>query len=309
MISATTTPTPIAPSRRRFLQGSLLTGAAALAGPALLSACGSGDIVSALNPKRIIVMGDGLSYLGTQRYTINVTDGSINNWAAQVAASYGVAVSDVAAGGTGYAQGLATVLGTTTSVESQITAFLATGGPRTDDLVLINAPMQDILGASASASDRATSGTSAGTALAVQVRRLIAAGAKNVVVINVYDLGKSPLAIALGQQTPYSTASSNFNKAFLIETEDIKPNLFVIELRSYIDRVVATPTSFIAAPRNVTGAACTTPDGTTCTPSTLVADALAGAGDGYLFADNLHPTPVIHRLFGAVAYNAIRGRY
>ena len=63
-------------SRRSLLRAGALGGLAVTVGSTgLLSACGSGDIVSALVPTRFISFGDGLSDLGQGstglRYTIN----------------------------------------------------------------------------------------------------------------------------------------------------------------------------------------------------------------------------------------------
>lgn len=285
-------------SRRRFLQGSLLGGAAALAGPALLSACGSGDIASALQPARLIVLGDGLSDLGDPRYTVN--DGSVNIWALQVASRYSLAVSDVGAGGTGYAEGLARVLGASPSVEAQVTAFLASGAPGADDVFLINAPMQDVIDSAASA----PAADAAGKALAAQVRRLIDAGARHVLVAGLYDLGKSPLAIALNQVAAYSAASLSFNSAFKIAASDLGTSLLFVDAAYYINLLVESPTSYGLT--NATTPVCTSTLVTDCTTATL----LAGVDyNDYLFADDRHFTPEAHRLLGNYAYDKLVGRW
>lgn len=298
MTTASTHSFALQPSRRRFLQGGLLAGAATLAGPVLLSACGSGDIVSALTPTRFIVMGDGLSFLGDPRYTVN--DGSINIWAQQLASRYGLSVTDVGAGGNGYAEGLARVLGAGPSVEAQVTAFLAGDTPGADDVFLVNAPMQDIWDAAASAA----AATTAGQALAAQVRRLIDAGAQHVLVANVYDLGKSPRAIALDQTTAYKESALAFNIAFKLAAVDLGASLLFVEMANYVDQLVESPAVYSLT--NVTAAVCTSATVTDCTTSTL----LPGVDpNDYLFADDIHFTPVVHRLFGDYAYNQLRLRW
>lgn len=285
--SAPAAPTP---SRRRFLQGGLLTGAAALAGPALLSACGSGDIVSALVPSRFIVLGDGLSYLGDPRYTVN--DGSINIWAERVADRFGL---DVVQGSTGFAAGYATVAG----VDAQISSVLAAGAPGANDVYLVNAPMQNVLNAPTDTAAAAA----AGTALATAVRRLITAGAKYVVVAGLYDLGKSPHAIAASQVSAYSSASLAFNDAFKVAAADLGATLLFVDLAYYINQVVDSPASYGLI--NATSAVCTTATADLCTTATLTDSAYVD----YLFADSIHFTPEAHRLFGDYTYDQLKSRW
>ena len=78
---------------------------AACASAALLTACGSSTVDSAVTPTRIVSFGDALSDVGYagKRYTIN--DGSTNIWAQQFAASYGRTLETSSAGGAGYARG------------------------------------------------------------------------------------------------------------------------------------------------------------------------------------------------------------
>ena len=84
--------------------------AAACTSAALLAACGSSSIESALKPARFVAFGDGFSdvgQVGGKRYTVN--DGTVNNWTQQVAATYGVTLTPASAGGSSYAQGNARI--------------------------------------------------------------------------------------------------------------------------------------------------------------------------------------------------------
>lgn len=286
MTSAKATPTAAEPSRRRFLQGSLLTGAAALAGPALLSACGDGDIVSALKPSRIRVLGDGLSFLGSPRFTVN--DGSARLWVDQLASRYGLALTAADS----FAAGSATVA----NISAQIAAA---GTPGSNDLFVINAPMQDIFASSANA----TTAAAAGKSLADAVRGLIASGARYVLVAGVYDLGKSPAAIALGQVAAYSAASLALNNAFKVNADDLGKNLLFADLAFYVNELVRIPATYGLT--NVTTPACSVSPATACTTATLVDSNYVD----YLFADDRHLTPEAHRLFGDYAYDQISRRW
>lgn len=286
MTSVKTSAPTAAPSRRRFLQGSLLTGAAALAGPALLSACGDGDIVSALKPSRIRVFGDGLGFLGSPRFTVN--DGSARLWVDQLASRYGLALTAADS----FAAGNATA----SSIAGQIAAA---GAPRANDLFVINAPMADIF---ASGANVATA-EAAGQALAIAMRNLIASGAQYVVLAGVYDLGKSPAAIALGQQSAFSAASLALNNAFKVNASDLGKNLLFTDLAFYVNELIRLPGSYGLT--NVTSAVCTVSPATACTTATLVASNYVD----YLFADDRHITSEAHRLFGDYAFDQINRRW
>lgn len=282
----TSATTPAAPSRRRFLRGSLLTGVAALAGPALLSACGDGDIVSALKPARIRVLGDGLGFLGSPRFTVN--DGSARLWVDQLASRYGLALTATDS----FAMGNATA----GDIAGQIAAA---GAPGANDLFVINAPMGDIF---ASGANVATAEL-AGATLAIAMRNLIASGAQYVLFAGVYDLGKSPAAIALGQQSAFSAASLALNNAFKVNSTDLGKNLLFVDLGFYVNELIRTPVTYGLT--NATSAVCSVSPATACTTATLVASNHVD----YLFADDRHLTPEAHRLFGDYAFDQINRRW
>lgn len=299
-------------SRRRFLRGGLLATTAVLAGPALLSACGgSGDIVSALRPSRFIVLGDGLSYLGASRYTVN--DGSTNIWALQLAGRYNLSVADVGSGGAGYAQGGAVVSGAAPSIEAQVGAFLGAGTPGANDVVLINIPMAGVV--SAMAAVKAATQTQAqalatlkaeGKAFAAQVHRLVTGGVKYLLVAGVYDMGKSPLAIAQAQQAAFTEAAQQINDGFKTDASDLGANVLFVDTASYINLLVENPGGYGLT--NATAAVCLADPATSCTAAS--GDLVAGADPAlYLFADQTHPTPAAHRLFGNHAYDQIVKRW
>ena len=80
------------------------TQAVACAGAlTLLAACGSGSVVSDLEPKRFLTVGDSfmdVGQAGGTRYTVN--DGT-NNWVQELASHYSQPVTAVASTGTGTA--------------------------------------------------------------------------------------------------------------------------------------------------------------------------------------------------------------
>lgn len=311
-------------------RGWLLAAASAL----LLSACGGGadDIVSKLNPQRIVVFGDAMADLGQNnagRYTVN--DGSNNNWTTFVASQYGLSLAPSSAGGTSYAIGNARVAAkpdaagnaATPTVTEQIDTFLGRGRPLDTDLFIVSAGTSDVI----VQAQAAISGTQtrdqmlaavgqAGRDLAAQVRRLVSAGARNVVVAGPYNLGRSPWAIRVQQQSLLEAASSRFNEQLLIAMVDLGANVLYVDAALQFNLFTGNPGSYSLD--NVVNPACTSVDpgqgigtGTSRVNSRLcTANTVGGVNyTRYLFADEVYPTPRGHQLFGDYAQSRIRERF
>lgn len=305
---------------------------AACACAALLAACGSSTIESALKPSRFIAFGDGFSDVGQGGAKFTVNDGSVNIWAQQVAASYGLPLAPASAGGLGFAQGNARITlkpdaagnSATLTVKEQVDAFLAANALGVNDVVLIQGGISDIV-AEMAAVTAGSQGSAqmlaklqqAGRDLGAQVRRLVAAGGKQVVVASAYNLGRSPWATAIAQNSLLSTASRNFNDALLVSLVDLGANVLYVDIEGQTNLVIATPGN--SGLSNSTGIACNSVDpgngigiGTgevnsaLCTPSTIA----AGVDyNKFVFADKLYFTPVVNRLVGVFAFERIRARW
>lgn len=303
-------------SRRSLLRAGALGGlAAAMGTTGLLVGCGSGDIVSALEPTRFISFGDGLSDLGQSstglRYTIN--DGTLNTWADRLAYRYGKTLTAQKDGGLGYAQGHAVGSALPRTLTQQIDAFLASNTLSNTDVVLINLPMTDVLTAMAAVKAGTLTEAAAlaqvdavGRAHVVQVKRLIAAGALYIVVAGVYDMGKSPWAITQGQESQFTTASIKLNDAFKTDAVNLGQNLLFVDAAYLVNRNALEATRGSYGFVQVTTPICTTPDALTCTSGTLVSGATASQ---YLFADSIHMTPAGNIYLGDYAYDQLRARW
>lgn len=309
--------------------------AAACASVALLAACGSSTIESALTPERFVAFGDGFSDVGQvagARYTVN--DGSVNNWTQQLAGTYGLTLTPVSAGGTSYAQGNARVSATpdaagsasTPTVAQQIDRFLATGGAKPNDVVVLGAGTADIVAEMAAVTAGAQTpeqmlarAQQAGKDLGAQAIRLVNAGAKYVVVSGASNLGRTPWAKAIGQEDGglLTQASSKFNEAFLVSVVDQGANILYVDAAYYFNLVTASPGSY--AFDNETVPVCTSVDtgngigigagqinSALCTPSTVLP---AATYNKYVFADSVYVTPEAQRLFGTYAYDRLHARW
>ena len=293
---------------------------AACASAALLAACGSSTTESAISPQRMIAFGDGMSDVGQKgtRYTVN--DGSVNNWTLQVASGYGKTLAASSAGGKSYAAGNARIVAkpdaagsnTTLTVKEQIDSFLASNTFTGDDLVMINGGISDVIANMATVNagtmtteQMITASRQAGTDFAAQIRRLVNAGAKHVLLVGVYPLGLSPYGAASGQVTNLTNITLAFNNALKLSVVDLGYNVLYLDSANYYGNVYYTPTNY-APLNNSTTIACTTVLVTECTPATIT------PGYDYntlLYASGFYFTPTAHRLLGNYGKTQISNRW
>ncbi|MFT4195982.1 SGNH/GDSL hydrolase family protein [Ottowia sp.] len=291
-------------SRRGFLKLAGAGAAVALAG------CGSGSVVSAIEPQHFYVVGDGFSDVGQTGAVATVNDGTLI-WIQQLAAYYGLTVTPAASGGTGYAQIYARVDGTDTtsgtnapSVKEQIDQLLTdVTAFEDDDLVFINGGLYDFVDAVTAygVSDEAFAAVkAAGAALGAQTRRLVEAGAKHVVVTGIYNPGITPWGRATGYSTTegfdedalLTQLSNTFNNTGLkVSIADLGENVLYFDAEIFFNFLAGEPDNY--GLDNALEAVCTTETALTCTTSTVkVTDY-----NTYLFADDLHFTPENQRKF------------
>lgn len=298
----------------------------------LLAACGSSTIESKLTPSRIVVFGDGFSSLGQggSRYTVN--DATLTMWTEVVAGGFGLTLANSSSGGASYATGNvrvntkpdATGSSATPTVKEQVDAFLAAGSIGASDVLIVSAGTSDLiaeivqLNAGAQTSDQMMADVrQAGRDLGAQVRRLVEAGAKQVVSTGSYDLGRTPWATATSQTSLISQASTAFNTALLVSIVDLGNQVLFIDTALLFNQMTGTPSAFGFV--NATDPVCTSIDpgvgigigagqlnSALCTPSTILPSANFNQ---YIFADRIYPTPMAQRRHGEYAFQRIRARW
>ncbi|HEU5323505.1 MAG TPA: SGNH/GDSL hydrolase family protein, partial [Methylomirabilota bacterium] len=230
---------------------------AACASGLLLASCGGGDIVSQLNPSRVVAFGDASADVGQNGrvYSIN-NDGTVNNWTKYVANAFGKPLAASAEGGLSYAIGNARVAlepdaagsTATPTVTEQIDTFLQGGAPGQNDLVIVNAGTSDVIvhakavfdGTETSDQAMAEMKT-AGQALGAQVRRLVSAGGKHVVVVGPYNLGNSPWSVETGQGALLKSLTQQFNEQMLVSIVDLGASVLYVDAAYYYNLVTANP--------------------------------------------------------------------
>ncbi|HZY17084.1 MAG TPA: SGNH/GDSL hydrolase family protein [Ramlibacter sp.] len=297
--------------------------AAACVSSFLLASCGGGgDVVSRFQPSRLVVFGDAFSDLGQRgvRYTVN--DGALNNWTEQLAARYGLGVAASANGGTSYAIGSARTAArpdaqgnaATPTIAEQVDGFLAAQPPQANDLIVVSGGIADVIAAANAGS--AAQAEQAGRDLGAQVQRLVGAGAKHVLVVGTYNLGRSPWArTILGNEPLVTDLSSRFNNELLKSIVNLGSTVLYVDASYYFNLVSGNPSVY--GFNDVTNTACNSVDpgvgigvgagrvsSTLCTPSTLQTDPNAT-----LFADPVYFTRSAHVQFGDYAHDRLVSRF
>lgn len=324
----------------QWLRRGLLLAASASA--LLLAACGGGGIASQFTPSRVVAFGDAMGDLGQSgtacapvapqpgcRYTVN--DGA-NNWTQIVAADYGQTLTASNGGGLSYATGNARVTNTTDAagntgtltVTQQIDTFLAGNSLGAGDLVLVSAGTSDViaevqsyLNSTESSAQMTANVGQAGRDLGAQVRRLVNAGARHVVVVGPYSMDRSPWALQTSQTSLMGSASQTFSNELLKSIVDLGADVLYVDAPFEYNLFTSNPGGYALS--DVSTPVCTTIDagpgiGTgpnqvnsnLCTPSTVLAGATY---NNYLFADRVYPTPRGQQLFGDYAYSVIHNRW
>lgn len=251
------------------------------------------------------------------RFTVN--PGLV--WAQVLGNRYGINVTSVAVNGTDYAQGGSRISADSglvppgapqRSMTTQITQLLGSTGGALDRNALYgvsggyNDLLENVAAAGAGQITPAQLQANIATAAAQevqQVARLQAAGAKYVVVLNLYNMGQSPLGTA--QPTaPFTALTGLYNSTLNAGLDQIGGNVIRVNTQQLFVEMLANPALFGLS--NTSKQACTTSSALTCTNATLVAP---DAASTYLFADGIHPTPVGFSAMAQVVGSMIEGPY
>ncbi len=126
------------------------------------------------------------------------------------------------------------------------------------------------------------------------VQTLADAGAKYIVVPNLPDVGKSPMALSSGTSATSTQLTAYYNNSLYAALNKSTANVIPIDTFSMLQEVVANPSLYGLT--NVTQPACAfTKDGSKL-PSSLVCNKsnLTVDSSKYLFADGVHPTGAVH---------------
>ncbi|MGL6290362.1 MAG: autotransporter domain-containing protein [Silanimonas sp.] len=203
-----------------------------------------------------------------------------------------------------------------TRLDAQIGTHLGAGAADPRALYTVWMGANDLFGAipvwasnpATASANASVGGIPVATAVIQQVGRLQAAGARNIIVLNLPDLGVTPQfssgpAAAAGPLATLATIS--YNGALSQGLSQLGLGIIPINVYGLVNEVRANPSAFGLT--NVTGTACNIaalPGNSSlfCNPNALVAP---DAANTYLFADGVHPTGAAHRLLAEVAVATI----
>lgn len=299
----------------------------------LLTACGGGgETVSKFTPGRLVTFGDALADIGQRsgvQYTVN---SNAVNWTQVVASSFGLPLQPSSAGGTSYGIGSARVATTpdaagnasTPTIAMQVDAFLAAGGPKSQDAILVQGGIADLiaeaqreLSGQQSAATTDANVAAAGTELGNQVRRLVNAGGKHMVVLGAYNLGRTPWATSRSANARLEALTTRFNNALLVSIVDLGTNVLYIDVALFFNLVTSSPPTYGFT--DVVTPLCTSVDpgpgigiGTNqvssaiCTASTINTSLTPGTT---LYADPVYFTPPAHTILGGLVADRLRNRF
>jgi outer membrane lipase/esterase len=288
----------------------LLAGAVALAFAAPASAQWNG----------FVFFGDSLTDAGSFKPALPPGTGRFTTnpdpvWAQIVGERYGIAITPANQGGTDYAQGGARVTqlpgypstfaltANAVPVATQVSQAIGRGidggtmyamwGGANDVLTAIS---QVQAGQITSAQAQGAIGLAA-QQYVQQVAALQAAGARNLIVFNLPDGGKSPGGQANGPAVAAQVSAlfGLYNSVATGGLNALGGNVLRVDVASIFNEVLANPGAFGIA--NTSGTACGTVDSLVCTPANLVTP---NANRTYLFADGSHPTGAGHQIIADV---------
>ncbi|RVT51599.1 SGNH/GDSL hydrolase family protein [Rubrivivax albus] len=289
---------------------------------ALLASCGGGTSqIEAFVADRLIVFGDETSALTAdgRRYAVNtVTDGvfdcsSQRIWVQALASIYDLAFAECNPDNVVTPQAFmrAAAGARVADVAAQVDAQLAGDGVAGNTLVTVLAGTNDVLDLYAAFPDTTRSellsqARARGAQLAVEVNRLVAAGAR-VIVSTAPDVGLTPYALAekaaytdIDRAALLTTLTSEFNAGLRTTVLNDGRYVGLVLADEMVQAMTISPSSFGLA--NIKDAACAValPD---CTTATLVAGADAAT---WLWADDLRLAFNAQNRLGILAINRAR---
>jgi lysophospholipase L1-like esterase len=294
---------------------------AGVVGAALLASCGGGETEQTFTATRVIAFGDETSVINADgsKYTVNaLVSGSTATlecasnpiWTQSLASIYGLVFPQCPGSAVDPVSRIRATNGAKVAdLTAQIDAQIAEGGFTANDMVTVLVGANDVIEQFAQypavGEDQLGANLdAAGAAVAVQVNRIAALGAK-VLIATIPDMGRAPYA---GDRTAGSTngnpavlsrLSKRFNVQLLNGLLNDGHKIGLVQLDAFvvqIDNLVAAGSTAYA---NTTLAACLpSAPAPTCTTSTLVP---AAVGAAWLWADDRHLSATGHNSLATLA--------
>ncbi|MFN6513318.1 MAG: SGNH/GDSL hydrolase family protein [Nostoc sp. CreGUA01] len=144
--------------------------------------------------------------------------------------------------------------------------------------------------------------------LSVSVKSLAAVGAKDILVVNLPDLGKFPVTGGNNQDADFLSSFTSAHNSSLtanlnLLNQQLSPdvNIVPLDVNSLFNRIIAAPGEFGLT--NVTDSCV---GELSIVPINLPKQPVVCDPDRFLFWDQVHPTTAAHKLIGELAYSAVK---
>ncbi|MFN6526142.1 SGNH/GDSL hydrolase family protein [Nostoc sp. ChiSLP03a] len=145
------------------------------------------------------------------------------------------------------------------------------------------------------------------TNLSTAVKSLAAVGAKDIMVLNLPDLGKFPVTSGNSQissllSTFTSKHNSNLTTNLKLLSQELNPNVNIIPLdvNSLFNQIIAKPEEF-----NLTNGTDSCIGDSPVVSIEITTQPVMCISDKFLFWDEVHPTTAAHQLIGKLAFSAL----
>ena len=260
-----------------------------------------------------VFFGDSLTDAGSYKPVLPAGVGRFTTnpdlvWAQVLGARYGFTITPANQGGTDFAQGGARITqlpgfpaaaptGGAVPISAQVAQSIGKGidpngvyalwGGANDVFVQLGAAQT---GAITTAQAQANVATAAAQYVQ-QVGALQAAGARNVVVLTLPDIGKTPSGTAGGAaaSAQISAITGLYNNTVIAGLNVLGGNVIRVDMSRFFGEILANPGAYGFS--NTTSPACGATSSLLCAPGNLVSP---NANQTYVFADGVHPTGAAH---------------
>lgn len=273
----------------------------------------------------IFFFGDSLTDAGSYKPVLPPGTGLFTTnpgpvWAQVLAQRYGVTAIPANQGGTDFAEGGARVTSlpgvpdipptaTATPIATQVTHLLASGPVDGNAVYIVWGGADDIFfqldaagaGTITLAQLQANVAAAAGD-LVRQVAILQAAGARNIVVFNLPDIGRTPFGTGSGQGAQISAITGVYNTALISGLDAIGTPTMRVNIFALFSEFLANPAAFGFV--DATTRACGATRALLCTSADLVTP---DAASTFLFADDVHPTAAGHAMIAQLVASMLEG--
>ena len=275
-----------------------------------------------------VFFGDSLSDAGSFKPLLPAGLGRFTTnpdpvWSQVIGARYGFTITPANQGGTAYAQGGARITGlpgvppqpptaTAVPVATQVAQYVGHGvdpnavhalwGGANDVFFQLGLAQAGLIGATTAQANVAL----AAQQYVQQVAALQAAGAGNLVVLNLPDIGRTPFGLSGGAaaSAQISQITGLYNATLQSGLNALGGDVLRVDMTRVFAEVLANPGAYGFT--NATSTACGATPSLLCGPSNLVAP---DANRTYVFADGVHPTGAGFAVIAGVVASLLEGPY